>query len=81
MYVVMPSHLYKADWNRPGISEQTRPKTQGRVSFPLQSLEGSDEWASTHPNQEGGVENVLYGPGERVGVNDKLIIWYWAGCW
>lgn len=70
----MPSHLCKADWNRPGITEQTRPETQRRVSFPPPPLEGSDECASTHPNQEGGVENVLYRPVERVGVNDKLII-------
>lgn len=74
MCIIMPSHLYKADWNGPGISEQTRPETQRRVSFPPPSLEGSDECASTHPYQEGGVENVLYGPRERVGVNDKLII-------
>lgn len=29
---------------------------------------------ASHPDQEGRVENVLHCPGERVGVNDELII-------
>lgn len=35
---------------------------------------------ATHSEKKGRVENVLYCPGKRVGVNDKLIIWNWWRC-
>lgn len=74
----MSSHLCKAAWPRPDTFEPTHPEKQTTASRLLAAAAAGE--ASAHPDQEGRVENVLDGPGERVGVDDELVIRDGAGC-
>lgn len=83
-----PSYLYKAVYHCLGTFWRTHPVKQITPSRLLTVTRGRTRLNETdpsshcsHPDEEGRVENVLYRPRKRLGVNDEFEVWNRRVCW
>lgn len=77
-------HLYRGACHCPNTSVPNHPGTDTKrhchTFFTAMRRQASSVWEMPHPDKKRRVKNVLYCPGKRVGVDDKLVIRYWRCC-